>query len=563
MKKELKIDSFAGGGGASLGIKWATGDEPDIAINHDAAAMVMHTANHPHTRHVLEDVWRADLKKLTKGRKVGLLWLSPDCKHFSRAKGSKPVDKKIRSLAWVACKWAAQVRPRLIFLENVREIADWGPLVPRWVCRACGWKGTEGQAVLMRVRRKCPTCESRRLTITEDLVPCPDRKGLTFKRFTGRLRNLGYNLEYRNLDVADYGDPTNRRRLFLIARCDGAPIVWPEPTHGNPAKATGRKPWRTAAECIDWDIPCPSIFDRKQPLVPNSLKRIAFGVKRFVIDAKQPFILNLTHGGRLEPIDRPLNTITTAHRGEKAIIVPTLMRQFGNSNGASIELPVPTVMAGGSGKTALVAVALTQSGYGEREGQAPRTLDLEKPLGTVVAGGTKHALVAAFLAKHFGGQVGVPMTYPLPTTTVRGTQNQIVLANLVHMNHGEKQWSAVDEPMRTVTTGNHACLVYSFLTKYFGTAIGQALNMPMHTVTANDRFGLVTVMIDGETYVIVDIGMRMLTPRELARAQGFPDDYVLTGTKTSQVARIGNSVPPGIVRAIVAANYCPQPEFAY
>ena len=233
---ELIVDSFAGGGGASLGIAWATGRAPDVAINHDPAAIAMHAANHPSTTHVLEDVWRADLRKLVGGRKVGLLWLSPDCKHFSRAKGAKPVEKKIRSLAWIACKWASEVGPRVIALENVREFADWGPLVPRLECANCGWKGTKGQAVLMRVNCRCPSCDSKKLKTTEELVPCPNRKGATFKRFIGRLRNLGYHVEWRNLDAADYGAPTHRKRLFLIARNDGEPITWPEATHCKPSK---------------------------------------------------------------------------------------------------------------------------------------------------------------------------------------------------------------------------------------------------------------------------------------------------------------------------------------
>jgi DNA (cytosine-5)-methyltransferase 1 len=412
-KTELIVDSFAGGGGASLGIAWALGRGPDIAINHDSDAIRMHEANHPSTEHVLENVWRTDLLKLTKGRSVGLLWASPDCKHFSRSKGGKPVEKSIRSLAWIVCRWADQVRPRMIALENVREFADWGPLVPRWICTECGWKGTEGQAVLMRVRRKCPSCDSKRIKQTAELIPCPDRKGVTFKRFVGRLRNLGYHVEWRNLDAADFGAPTHRKRLFLIARCDGQPIEWPEPTHANPSKLDsmplfGRlKPYRTAAECIDWTIPCPSIFGRPRPLAEKTMRRIALGIKRYVIDSSKPFIVQTSHTG-----------------------------------------------------------------------------------------------------------------------TGKGCQNQIVVANLV----------------------------YSFLVKYFGTAIGSSLVDPTPTSTGKDRFGLVTVVVKSEPYVIVDIGMRMLTPRELARAQGFPDTYVLTGTKTSQVARIGNSVCPQVAAAIVKAN---------
>lgn len=527
--RELIVDSFAGGGGASLGIELATGRSPDIAINHDTAALAMHAANHPNTRHVREDVWCANLRALVGRRKVGLLWASPDCKHFSRAKGARPVEKSIRSLAWVIVRWAQQVQPRVIILENVREFADWGPLVPRWRCRECDWRGTEGQAVLKRVRRRCPRCDSAKIAASDELYPDPDRKGITFRRWLGRLKALGYRCEHRVLDAADYGAPTHRRRLFLIARRDGEPIVWPEATHGDPASIDDSplfarlEPWRTAAECIDWSLPCPSIFERKRPLQEATMRRIAMGIKRYVIDSAQPFVVPMTHTGdrRVHAIDEPLPTITTAKRGELAIVSPTLI----------------------------------QVGYGERDGQAPRTLDLHKPLGTVVSGGQKHGLVTAFLAKHFGGVVGVPVSTPLPTITSIATQNQIVTANLVHLNHGDKQWSGVGEPMRTVTTGNHAALVYAFLVKYFGTAIGQPANDPLHTVTAKDRFGVVCVTVAGERYVIVDIGMRMLTPRELARAQGFGDSYQLTGTKTSQVARIGNSVCPVMARALVQSVF--------
>ncbi|MGD9645684.1 MAG: DNA cytosine methyltransferase [Pirellulales bacterium] len=572
--QDLVIDSFAGGGGASLGIAWATGHAPDVAINHDADALAMHARNHPSTRHVCEDVWHANLRELTGGRSVGLLWASPDCKHFSRAKGSVPVSKHIRSLAWVVVRWASQVRPAVIILENVREFADWGPLVPRWECR-CGWKGTEGQTTLKRTgksrkaRRRCPRCDSLRIEKTGD-IPDPTRKGMTFNLFKNRLRGFGYEVEWRNINAADYGAPTHRRRLFLIARCDGAPIVWPEPTHGDPKKLddlplfhpfTQRlKPWRTAAECIDWSIECPSIFNRKKPLAEKTLRRIAFGIKRYVLDAGTPFVVPMCHSGDRNGsgLDEPMPTVTTAKRGEHAIVTPILAAtNHGDSGGRRaypLDEPLRTVQASARGSEAIICPTLIQTSYGERKGQAPRVLDLHEPLGTVVAGGQKHSLVAAYIAKHFGGMVGVEADTPLPTTTERGTQNQLVAANLVHMNHGEKQWNSLAEPLRTVTGGNHAALVYSFLVRYFGTAIGQHLTEPLFTITGKDRFGLVTVTIAGELYMIVDIGMRMLTPRELARAQGFPDTYALTGTKTNQVAKIGNSVCPQVVEALVRAN---------
>lgn len=681
LDEELIVDSFAGGGGASHGIKAALGRGPDIAINHDKDAIAMHAANHPETRHFTESVWKVNPRVVTKGRPVGLLWASPDCKHFSRAKGGKPVEKGIRSLAWVVVQWAKLAKPRVVILENVREFEDWGPLLPLWSCKGCDWKGTEGQARLARTRRRCPRCDSRSLVETDAQVPDPDRKGLTFRRWVGRLKALGYAVEWRVLNAADFGAPTHRRRLFLIARRDGEPICWPDPTHGDPKKlgqaslwGEALKPWRTAAECIDWSLPCPSIFLTREegravgvnrPLAEKTLKRIALGIKRYVLDNPRPFIVTyygvnkpsnefrgqpveepfrtmtaeprfgvvtpyvvgvggragqspatstsspigtitakndralvtplvvpITHAGerRAHPLDEPLPTVTGANRGEMAVIAPVIGRlgQTGGngkySNGA--DEPVTTITS--KAEHFEIAATLIQTGYGERDGQAPRVLDIEAPMGTAVAGGCKQALVAAtlvgaggpdyaakpreidrpmgamtaaprtalataFLAKHFGGVVGHKPDRPIGTVTATD-HHSLVAANLVHLNHGEKQWSAPDDPLRTATTGNHAALVYSFMVKYFGQGVGQPLSAPLHTATTKDRFGLITVMVDGEPHVIVDIGMRMLRPRELARGQGFPDSYLLTGTASKQVARIGNSVCPVMAEALVRAN---------
>lgn len=599
---ELIIDSFAGGGGASLGISWALGRSPDVAINHDAAAIAMHKANHPETRHFTEDVWKVSPRAVTGGRPVGLLWASPDCKHFSRAKGAKPVEKKIRSLAWVVVKWAAESRPRVILLENVREFQEWGPLVPRLACGSCDWKGTEGQAKLARRRRACPRCDGAVLREMRDenrrpvLIPDPDRKGLTFRRFVGRLRAMGYKVEWRVMDAADYGAPTHRRRLFLAARCDGWPIVWPEPTHGDPKKigkdlfSAALKPWRTAAECIDWSIPCPSIFERKRPLAEATMRRIAMGIKRYVLENPRPFIVGV--GGRMgqsaaAPVDQPNNTVCA--KNDRAVVTPFVVRcNHGGKDtwfrSRSIEEPMSTVVqsrgdavltpvlvgVGGpeySGKPreadrpmgslttenheAVVAPVLV----GWRDKGSPRVLDLGAPHGAITAGGRQSALVAAFLAKHYGGVVGQPADAPSGTITAKD-HHSLVAANLVHLNHGGKQNSSVEEPMRTVVSGGlHAALVYTFLTNYFGQSIGQSVDDPLLTATSKDHLGMVTVEIGGQPYVIVDIGMRMLTPRELARGQGFHDSYVLTGSQTSQVARIGNSVCPAMAEALVRANF--------
>lgn len=578
-----------------MGLTWALKRHPDIAINHDPHAILMHKANHPTTKHFTEDVWNVSPYIVTQGRPVGVLWSSPDCKHFSRAKGAKPLDKNIRSLPWMVAKWANISKPKTLCLENVAELTTWGPLIPRWRCQACQWKGIEKDLRLERRKKHCPDCHSTRLTITQDMVPCPDRKGLTFKRFIGRLRNLGYNLEWRVLNAADFGSPTNRKRLFIIGRRDGLPIVWPAPTHGNPKHAAkrGLRPWRTAAECIDWTIPCPSIFDRKKPLVEKTMRRIALGIKRYVLENPQPFIVDTqqknlgqlgdlplgasttqsapltlstpymvrcNHGGehfRGQRLTQPMCTLTSS-RDAHGLLTPLLAKYtpqlppHSNAQTTLPEAPCPSPQGLRSRAQQLplfttdsradCVAAFLHRYYGKSVGQ---TVDQPNP----AASQNGHtSLVTAYLAKHFGGMVGVPITTPLPTTTARGTQNQIVTANLIHMNHGTKQWSAVDAPLNTITAGgNHAFLVYSFLVQYFGPTIGTTLQ--------TDGQGLVLVTIDGEQYVIVDIGMRMLTPRELARAQGFPDDYQLTGSKTNQVAKIGNSVCPQMAEILITHNY--------
>lgn len=490
-RDELIVDNFAGGGGASTGIMWALGRSPDIAINHDPEAIALHAANHPDTRHYCESVWDIDPLEVTEGKPVGLAWFSPDCKHFSKAKGGKPVDKGIRGLAWVAIKWAEAVRPRVICLENVEEFTTWGPLL-------------------------------------EDGRPCPNSKGFEFRRWLGELKRLGYQVEYREQRACDYGAPTTRRRLFLVARNDGEPITWAEPTHGP-----GRRPYRTAAECIDWSIPCPSIFGRDRPLADNTLRRIARGLQRYVIEAAEPFIVPLTHHGdrRVHPMHEPMPTVTGAHRGELALVAP----------------------------------ALVQTGYGEREGQAPRCLDIHQPLGTVVAGGQKHALVAAFLAKHYGGNEtpGSGLGRPMDTITTVD-HHALVASTMVKLRGGldSHHTTAQDwrSPAPTITAGGtHLAEVRAFLIKYFGTDQDPRLDEPLHTITTRDRFGLVTV--HGEEYAIADIGMRMLTPRELYRAQGFPDSYKIAIdyngrplSKTAQVRMCGNSVCPDVAAALVAAN---------
>lgn len=525
---ELIVDLFAGGGGASCGIFRATGRHPNIAINHDAVAVAMHAANHPETIHYQQDVWSILPRQATRGEPVGLLWASPDCTHFSRAKGGPPIrDVKRRDLAWVIVRWAEEVRPRLIMLENVEEFRTWGPL-------------------------------------DENSKIIASQRGATFRSWVKRLRRLGYTVESQCLRACDYGAPTSRKRLFMIARCDGHPIIWPAPTHGDPntfeVKSGELTPWRTAAEVIDWSIPCPSIFGRKRPLAENTLKRIAEGIKRYVIESADPFIVtyygpkrdgefrgrgmdeplatqstenrfglvtphlvNLTHGGRIEDIQRPIGTITGAHRGEKAAIIPHLQRQFGQSVGSSADDPIGTITAGFGGKT---------------------------------------ALVTAFMAQHNGGVVGHEMMEPISTITHRGTQQQVVTSSLIKFKGTSKAGQSLNDPLHTVQTGQHYGQVCAYLMKYFGTG-GQwsGCGDPLHTVTSRDRMSLITVIIAGEPYVIADIGMRMLSPRELFRAQGFGDEYTIdidvngkTITKQDQVRLCGNSVCPPIAEALVKAN---------
>lgn len=552
---ELVIDLFAGGGGASTGIEQALGRFVDVAVNHDPEAVSLHQANHPQTRHFVSDVFEVDPLAVTDGQPVGLLWASPDCKHFSKAKGGKPVSKKIRGLAWVVVKWAKLVRPRVICLENVEEFQTWGPLA-------------------------------------DDGRPCPDRKGLTFRRWKAQLENLGYRVEHRELRACDYGAPTIRKRLFLVARCDGAPIVWPAPTHGP-----GLKPYRTAAECIDWSLPCPSIFERERPLAEATMRRIAHGIKRYVIDSAKPFIVPVTHPGdsRVNSIDEPMRTITGANRGEKALITPYMARigQTGGKGKYANSATEPLTTITSKAEHLLVSPTLIQTGYGERPGQAPRVPGLDKPLGTAVDG-QKHALVAAFLAKHYGGVVGSKLDEAIGTVTATD-HHSLVSAQLVGCGgrSGQSRPRDASEPAQTITAKGDTCVVTSHLAKlrgtsnsagtaeplgtvsaqgqhhaevralllkYYGTDQDPQLGEPLHTVTTKDRFGLVTVA--GELYAIADIGMRMLQPRELYRAQGFPDSYQIDRgadgrvlSKAAQVRMCGNSVCPPLARAIVAANY--------
>jgi DNA (cytosine-5)-methyltransferase 1 len=521
-KNGLVIDLFAGGGGASTGLEAALGRRVAVAINHSATALAVHEANHPATKHLVTDVFEVDPVDATKGKPVDVLWASPDCTHFSVAKGGKPRSQGIRSLAEVVVQWAAAVRPSVIFVENVREFLTWGPL------DAKGY-------------------------------PVKERAGELFKRWKVRLELLGYTVAWKVLDASEYGAPTRRRRLFIVARCDGKPITWPEPTHG-PGRA---HPFRTAAECIDWSIPCPSIFERKRPLAKKTLARIAAGIRRFVIESPSPFIIPVNHGGgeaRCESLHEPLTTVTAARRGH-ALVTPFVAGCGGRAGEAAPtagDAPVGTITT--KNDRVLVAPTLVQTGYGERAGQRPRHLDLHEPLGTVVAGGAKHALVSAFLAKHFGGVVGTPMGDRVSTITTKDHHSlaAVTLATFRGTAPGQPMAADVREPLPVITAGGiHVAEVRAFLAAYYGSGdVGQDVREPLRTVVTKDRFGLVT--IDGVDHVITDIGMRMLEPHELLRAQfgRFAEGYDLSAakTKSAQVRLIGNSVCPEVAEAVVRAN---------
>lgn len=639
--RPLIVDSFAGGGGASTGIEMALGRSPDIAINHNPAALALHAANHPDTLHLSENIYRVDPLDHVAGRHVGLAHFSPDCKHFSKAKGGKPVERNIRDLAWIIVLWAERAKPDVITMENVEEWKDWGPLV-----------------------------ETDR-----GLMPDPERRGETFKEWLKAMRKHGYRkIEWRELRACDYGAPTIRKRLFLVARRDGKPIVWPEPTHGAPGDpdvVAGRKlPWRTAAECIDWSLPCPSIFDTAaeiwekyklravRPLAAASMARVARGTGRYAVRAKRPFLVQTGYGERkgqaprAMDADAPLGTVV-AGGVKHAVIVPSVVRFNTGATGQDVREPLSTITANsyikrpggcaplgiiaphlmtmrnagkpfnGAGEPAhtitaggagLTVVVPTLVGCGGRSGQSrPRTGD--EPMATITAKADT-CVAAVFLAQHNndsrrdgGVNPGRSANEPMSTVTQSGSHQGVVSA-FVARQFGASVGHGADEPSATVTAGvNKSQLVAPFLHAYYGSDQDTPETEPFHTVTTKPRFShvecglaippftedmaprarevadflhshgvwdereFVTMEVDGLTLVMTDIGMRMLTPRELYNAQGFPPDYVIDGgwqvdeatgdpvwigfPKSVQVSCVGNSVSPPVMAALVAAN-CPD-----
>jgi DNA (cytosine-5)-methyltransferase 1 len=562
--QEITVVGFAGGGGSCEGIRSALGRSPDVALNHDEVAVAVHTANHPDSIHYCQNIWKANpgdvlqevktKRGLARKPKIGLAWFSPDCKHFSKAKGGKPVEKRIRDLAWVILAWAklpdAQ-RPRVIMVENVEEFITWGPLA-------------------------------------EDGRPCPERGGEYFRKWFAEFKRLGYKGEHREVVAANKGTPTTRKRLFVIFRNDGLPIVWPEDTHGKPTSPhviTGhRKPWRAAAEIIDWSLPCPSIFDSSEqimakhgvrairPLAPNTMARIARGIRRYVLDAAEPFIVPVSHSGdiRVHGLDEPLRTVTGSSRSGHALIAPTLIctgngeRVGQDPRARDIKSPFTTVTANGS-QGALVSAILC-SHYGEGDGGLMRSASPDDPLRTITAS-PRHSVVTAFLAQHNTDMVGHDMREPVSTIVQKGCTQAVVSAGLVNLKGSDRRQSPVDQPCPTQTAqGWHIAEVRAFLMSYHRDG-GQFADCdePTPTIDTRGRYGLVTVMIGGEPYAIVDIGMRMLTPRELFRAQGFSDSYIIDRglfadgwrpiTKTAQIRLCGNAVCPQVAEALVTANY--------
>lgn len=561
----LIIDNFAGGGGASTGMEAAMGRAVDIAINHDEEAVAMHRVNHPATQHLCQSVWKADPVAVCKGRLVDLAWFSPDCKHFSKAKGGKPVEQNIRDLAWVVVMWAQRVRPTVILLENVEEFRTWGPL-------------------------------------TEDGRPCPQRQGETFEIWQAALRKEGYRVEFRELRACDYGGKvlnaaaTIRKRLFMIARCDGLPIVWPAPTHGAPTDpeviAGRKKPWRVAANIIDFSLPCPSIFDTSEeimrryglrsvrPLAEATLRRVARGVMRYVVNNPQPFIVGV--GGRMgqtqeRGLDMPLQTLTA--KGDASVVMPFvapadaaktervaafLAQHNTGVTGHAADEPVSTLTAK-PGPQGVVAANLMVVNHGDSGGS--REYPAGAPLNTLTAN-RGEAMVSTHLMMMRNSQK--PWTgcdEPMHTITAGGAWPHMVATHLQTMRGSNRRDQATDNPLRTVSAGgNHSALISAFLTKYYGSGENAfGADGPLHTDTTKDRHGLVTVQIDGQTYAITDIGMRMLTPRERFRAQGFPDSYIIDHGLDADGRRLdlsldaqgrmcGNSVCPPLAEALVRAN---------
>lgn len=648
---EIVVDFFCGGGGAGTGLEMGLGRTVNVAKNHSPQAISMHTANHPGAQHFTTDVFEGDPDTECGGKAVGWFHMSPDCTHHSQAAGGQPRKREIRNLSWIGLKWAGMKRPRVISLENVKQILQWGRLIAKRdkatgrVVKLGGDVAAPGEVV--------PVGQ-------QFLIPDPKQRGRTWRRFVALLEGMGYVVEWKVIRACDFGAPTSRERLFMIARCDGQPIVWPEPTHAkNPAK--GQQKWKTAADCIDFTDLGKSIFGRKKDLAPATLRRVAKGMKKFVIDSAAPFIVPIANwsGETVQSADEPLRTVTSYPKGGAFSVVSPVIAPATHQGSDRINdplYPLPTVTCANRGELTLISPTLIQSGYGERPGQEPRVPGVDQPLGTVVAGGVKHALASACIVQaghgegsgankrrshgvndicgpigtvtaSGGGQSvsaavmiqangGFNTTHakgmhePMTTVTNTGSQQQLAVANLVHLrgncdardlndplhtisaggqHHGlasafmERAFGGsvgqgLEEPAPTITAGGGgksslvsltlspeheagALRVAAFLISYYGTENISACDSPAPTITTKDRLAMVTVMVKGTPYVIVDICLRMLKPTELYKAQGFPPDYIISHgadgkpfTKTQQVHMCGNSVSPPPMAALARAN---------
>ncbi|MBC2383572.1 DNA cytosine methyltransferase [Pseudomonas sp. WS 5096] len=669
---EIVVDFFCGGGGAGTGLEMGLGRAVNVAKNHSPQAISMHTVNHPGAQHFTTDVFEGDPDTECGGKAVGWFHMSPDCTHHSQAAGGQPRKREIRNLSWIGLKWGGKKRPRVISLENVKQILQWGRLIAKRD-KATGRVVTLDQVPHPTKKGKTTNriaAPGEQVPVSNQfLVPDPKQRGRTWRRFVALLEGMGYVVEWKVIRACDFGAPTSRERLFMIARCDGRPIVWPEPTHANnPVK--GQQKWKTAADCIDFTDLGKSIFGRKKDLADATLRRVAKGMKKFVIDNPAPFIVPIANwsGESVHSAGEPLRTITSSPKGGAFSVVSPVIAPATHQGSDRINdplEPLPTVTCANRGELTLISPTLIQSGYGERPGQEPRVPGVDQPLGTVVAGGVKHALASACIVQAGHGEgsgankrrshgvndicgpVGTVtasgggqsvsaavmiqanggfntthargMHEPMTTVTNTGSQQQLATAHLVHMrgncdvrdandplhtisaggqHHGlvsafmERAFGGsvgqgLEEPAPTITAGGGgksslvsltlspeheagALRVAAFLISYYGTENTSACDSPAPTITTKDRLALVTVMIKGTPYVIVDICLRMLRPPELYKAQGFPDGYIITHgsdgkpfTITQQVHMCGNSVSPPPMAALTRANdpWCPAAAF--
>lgn len=577
---EIIVDNFAGGGGASTGMELATGRPVTIAINHDPDAILMHKTNHPHTEHLQASVWDVDPREVCRGRPVGLAWFSPDCKHFSKAKGAALVDRNIRGLAWIVLRWAGTVRPRVIILENVEEFVTWGPV-------------RKGK-------------------------PVKKKAGQTFWKWKSQLLDLGYHVEHREIVAADLGAPTTRKRFVLVARCDGRPIVWPERTHGprdsEEVRAGKLLPWRSAAEIIDWSQPCYSVFATKQelkeqygvtavrPLAPNTMRRVIRGVDKFTIRSGHPFLVECNHGGdgRARAEVEPVNTITRKYTGGVCdpLLAPYTFSNTGGSVGTDVSEPVHTIRTAGG--QIMASASLIQ--YHTEQTERVRANGMGLPLPTVDAS-NRYGLTTAQLVEYFGN--GRPIDVRDPVHTVTSHDREAVVCAHISKYYGGVVGAEAAEPLPTVTAVDHNAVTAAHVVEFKGQDTGQDPRKPLRTITASagefadcrvelckaDGRGLghwpeirallnrhcgyelaeddlLLLEIGGVRYFIADILLRMLTPRELYNAMGFPPDYIIDRDymgneygKAKQVARCGNAVCPPMATALVRANlpeWCTQ-----